>query len=559
MDLRQSLEIQSKIGDTSLLHEMEAEDNLKQQIYLEFSNLLKTSSEIALSRPIDESATLPCNNHKNRYTDVLPTKETAIKLTPLGPGREDTTYINANLVLDEHQRQSYICCQAPLGSTMGDFWRMIWENGVCIIVMITKLREKDRAKADRYWPLGVGDTTFYNDGYSVKFVKESTRPESNLTIRTFHLRKEENQTNATSQSFSMSVSQSGSDEDPMIPGTTSGSSEDDCLISNEDHMSSDSREDSGEEGMNLDDEPELDKGVRKIIQLHCTEWPDFGVPTSTNSMYQLIQELDLRKGTERNKKSPICVHCSAGIGRTGTFVAIHISLENWLADEEVNIFNTVKNLRFQRQGMVQTKEQYFFIHSAVNDIIQTKAKSRARTPSKRVKRVTSSAVLARRKRSSKKGFRRNTTHLPATNASQNKIGSLNSSRGVPNSLTTSQGGSNPLAISQGGPRLSSSLGNPLAISQGVPNNSFSISQGQLSNSLGFSGPNPLTISQGGPFSSSLGNPSPLSSSMGVSQNPLAISQGVPNPLTTSQNPLATSTDGNPQIQPRKRVARPIKS
>lgn len=90
---------------------------------------------------------------------MLPTAETAVKLKPV-EGKEGSTYINANFVFDEKNRQSYVCCQAPLSSTMGDFWKMIWEQDICIIVMITKLRERDRTKADRYWPMNTG--TFFS-------------------------------------------------------------------------------------------------------------------------------------------------------------------------------------------------------------------------------------------------------------------------------------------------------------------------------------------------------------------------------------------------------------
>jgi protein tyrosine phosphatase len=64
----------------------------------------------------------------NSYADVLPIKNTAVKLKPIA-GVEDSDYINANFVFDElEKRQLYISCQAPLVSTFNDFWRMIWEQ-----------------------------------------------------------------------------------------------------------------------------------------------------------------------------------------------------------------------------------------------------------------------------------------------------------------------------------------------------------------------------------------------------------------------------------------------
>ena len=81
------------------------------------------------------SATLPCNKTKNRYTDVLPVEATRIKLAPRGdePGSD---YINANIVTDptpvsrdgSEGNDIYICAQAPLQTTLSDFWRMVWEQ-----------------------------------------------------------------------------------------------------------------------------------------------------------------------------------------------------------------------------------------------------------------------------------------------------------------------------------------------------------------------------------------------------------------------------------------------
>jgi len=84
-------------------------------------------------------------------------------------------------------------------------------------------------------------------------------------------------------------------------------------------------------------------------------------------MKDLIAEVDIRKkGVHR----PIVVHCSAGIGRTGTFVAIHMSLQKALVGELIDIKETVRSLRSQRLGMVQSKEQYLFVYYVVTDILR---------------------------------------------------------------------------------------------------------------------------------------------------------------------------------------------
>jgi len=112
---------------------------------------------------------------------------------------------------------------------------------------------------------------------------------------------------------------------------------------------------------------------RKVVQLHYTDWPDQGVPETTEAMTELINELDLYK---RGLQDPITVHCSAGIGRTGTFLAIHMALQMVLASseklEEINVMDLVFNLRRQRAGMVQSKDQYKFVYATIQDILVEK-------------------------------------------------------------------------------------------------------------------------------------------------------------------------------------------
>ena len=67
---------------------------------------------------------------------------------------------------------------------------------------------------------------------------------------------------------------------------------------------------------------------------------------------------------------PICIHCSAGVGRTGVFIGLTIILERLRCEGEVDIFQTVKLMRCRRPAMVQTPEQYQFLHRATLDYLQ---------------------------------------------------------------------------------------------------------------------------------------------------------------------------------------------
>ena len=89
-------------------------------------------------------------------------------------------YINANFVTDrnsaptESKKQLYICCQAPLANTFHDFWRMIWEQNVPLLVMLTNLIEKNQVKADQYWPDQIGEVRMYGR-IKVKLVSKKDR------------------------------------------------------------------------------------------------------------------------------------------------------------------------------------------------------------------------------------------------------------------------------------------------------------------------------------------------------------------------------------------------
>jgi len=121
---------------------------------------------------------------KNRYCDNLPNEETRVKLSEDIFGCD---FINANMVdYDDNfniNEKRFILTQAPLPNTFEDFWKMIWEYDVFVIVMLTKFIEKDRIKADKYW-------TDLEDGESygnIKVTVENIKEENGFKIRKMKL------------------------------------------------------------------------------------------------------------------------------------------------------------------------------------------------------------------------------------------------------------------------------------------------------------------------------------------------------------------------------------
>jgi protein tyrosine phosphatase len=248
------------------------------EISNEFANLDQPIPCRGLNRNTHFKAALN-NSEKNRYADVLPYDDSRVKLS------KPDDYINASIIPQQALNKTYIAAQAPLPHTFGDFWDMIWEQDVEMIIMLTRFIEKRKVKAHCYWPSLDVTVTFGATSITCTSVVEES---DGLTIRTFRLTR-------------------GDDS-------------------------------------------------KYVNHYHFLNWPDEGVPSEDNGCFMtLVNFLSQKEGT-------ICIHCSAGIGRTGTLIAIDI-IQARLGDSKLRISDVVNELRSHRMGMVQTREQYLFIYS----------------------------------------------------------------------------------------------------------------------------------------------------------------------------------------------------
>ncbi|CAJ1054359.1 receptor-type tyrosine-protein phosphatase O isoform X1 [Xyrichtys novacula] len=101
-----------------------------------------------------------------------------------------------------------------------------------------------------------------------------------------------------------------------------------------------------------------------VLHLNYTSWPDHGVPT-VNAIESILQFVHIVRQQANRTKDPIIVHCSAGVGRTGTFIALDRLMQHIREHEFVDILGMVSEMRSHRLSMVQTEEQYVFIHQCV--------------------------------------------------------------------------------------------------------------------------------------------------------------------------------------------------
>ncbi|XP_030334577.1 receptor-type tyrosine-protein phosphatase O isoform X1 [Strigops habroptila] len=111
--------------------------------------------------------------------------------------------------------------------------------------------------------------------------------------------------------------------------------------------------------------------VQDVMHFNYTAWPDHGVPT-TNAAESILQFVQMVRQKSAKSKGPMIIHCSAGVGRTGTFIALDRLLQHIRDHEFVDILGLVSDMRSYRMSMVQTEEQYIFIHQCVQLMWQKK-------------------------------------------------------------------------------------------------------------------------------------------------------------------------------------------
>ncbi|XP_076175854.1 putative receptor-type tyrosine-protein phosphatase mosPTP-1 isoform X3 [Ptiloglossa arizonensis] len=248
------------------------------------------------------------NKAKNRYLNILAYDHTRVQLLACGggPPKKGHDYVNANYIDGWQRTRAYIGTQGPLPPTFDGFWRMVWEQKVSIVVMITNLVERGRKKCDMYWPKKGSETYGY---IQVTLLREDVM--ATYTIRTLQIR----------------------------------------------HLKQVKKRKNG-----------VNMGERIVWQYHYTGWPDHGVPEHPLPVLSFI-----RKSSNANPPDagPIVVHCSAGVGRTGTYIVIDAMLKQAKCKNEVNVFGFLKHIRTQRNFLVQTEEQYVFIHHALQEAIES--------------------------------------------------------------------------------------------------------------------------------------------------------------------------------------------
>jgi protein tyrosine phosphatase len=230
----------------------------------------------------------------------------------LMPGYE--VYLNNGDLIDVSVISSNILVgSAPIVHAFNNFWKMIWENNIKVIMSLTSLIENNIVKADLYYRSLIGEF-------------------SNFDVLCVHT--ESNINNILGKTLDIDMESHKIKVLKFI------------LINNKTKYS------------------------RNIYHLHYTGWPDMNVPT-INDMFAILKVFSYLQNKDTyhdNIPNKSFIHCSAGIGRTGTLLVLckainHINndFRNNNLNGSINLLNIILNYRSKRRGIVQTQQQMNFI------------------------------------------------------------------------------------------------------------------------------------------------------------------------------------------------------
>ncbi|XP_017692312.1 PREDICTED: tyrosine-protein phosphatase non-receptor type 23 [Lepidothrix coronata] len=233
-----------------------------------------------------------CYSMKNRHQDIMPYDRNRVVLCS---GKDD--YINASRVEDlSPYCPALIATQAPLLGTAADFWLMIYEQKVSVVVMLVSEQELDK-KVLRYFPSERGQPVAHGP---------LTLVLTSLRVTPTHVERM-----LTLQYRDQSLK-------------------------------------------------------RTVAHLQFTSWPELGLPDSKGSLLRFIQEVHGHYLHQRPLHTPVVVHCSSGVGRTGAFCLLYAAVQEVEAGKGIpDLPQLVRRMRQQRKHMLQEKLHLKFCFEAV--------------------------------------------------------------------------------------------------------------------------------------------------------------------------------------------------
>ncbi|PGG96176.1 protein-tyrosine phosphatase [Blastomyces parvus] len=342
---------------------------------------------------------------KNRYNNIYPYDHSRVRLQGVPSGACD--YVNASFIQSSHSNKRYIATQAPIPATFNDFWRVVWEQDIRVIVMLTAESEGPQLKCHPYWK--AADYGPIN----VKLFSEQQMPLLSPPRKNTqqHQRRSSGQRRATNPPTQFE--KFDAKQNSQTPGAGANDNTPYVTIRR----------------LTLSHSAFPFQPIREITQLQYSNWPDFGTPAEPAHLVRLIEEVNRISraangrvvGTsssnggaeetttldpEDEGQRRILVHCSAGCGRTGTYCTVDsvvdmlkrqrlvaladqkkqagildggggdsasnnsgggvVGGDDWLRRDDIDLIAaTVEDFRLQRLSMVQSLKQLVLCYESV--------------------------------------------------------------------------------------------------------------------------------------------------------------------------------------------------
>ncbi|RAL64806.1 hypothetical protein DID88_001403 [Monilinia fructigena] len=322
---------------------------------------------------------------RNRYSDVYPWEHHRINLESLQFG-----YINASPIAlrnangSGEEQENYIATQGPRdnGYDGGLFWEMCWQENAEVVVMLTRPVEDGKEKCGVYYAEEIGAVKMVGD-WEVRC--EGKEEEGGTVRRTLKLRKVGRDaasvgTRSSSSAENWTIENAENAEATETTETTETTQTTETTENTDATATAEERE--SEPGPEAETEPQAEKlkeeeaevEERTIHHFLFESWPDNDIPQSPADIHSLLTLLEVSRTANNHSTTPRIIHCSAGVGRTGTFIALdHLLRElnmghlDRLAKDKDPVYETVKRLRDQRMLMVHRVAQYAMIYSVLKE------------------------------------------------------------------------------------------------------------------------------------------------------------------------------------------------
>ncbi|KAL2365253.1 hypothetical protein RJZ56_001760 [Blastomyces dermatitidis] len=350
---------------------------------------------------------------KNRYNNIYPYDHSRVRLQGVPRGACD--YVNASFIQSSHSNKKYIATQAPIPATFNDFWRVIWEQDIRVIVMLTAESEGPQLKCHPYWKAadyGPINLKLFSEQQIPLLPPPS--PQNTQQQQQSRSSGQRRATNPLTQFEKLDAKKNSQ----TTPGAGANDNTPYVTIRR----------------LTLSHSAYPFQPIREITQLQYSNWPDFGTPAEPAHLVRLIEEVNrISRATngrvaetsssssgagetttldpEAEGQRRILVHCSAGCGRTGTYCTVDsvvdmlkrqrrvaladrkkqaegsggghaaggdgdsagnnssggvVGGEDWLRRDDIDLVAaTVEDFRLQRLSMVQSLKQLVLCYESV--------------------------------------------------------------------------------------------------------------------------------------------------------------------------------------------------